>query len=1351
MVQLRGSCDLPKLMRAIDIVVRRHEGLHLTFGEDGSYQQRNRPRKLEIPQHNLSMLDEAAKQTALADLFKKIGTEPFDLVKGPLFRAEIVSLGDEEQVVLFSCHHIVCDGWSWNVLLQEMGTVYNALCDQVPYKLNKTYRFSNYVMNEVQRQSDEAVQRSYAYWLDRFADLPPALDLPTDSPRPPFKSFAGGTVARTFDREVYDAVKQLAAEKRVSLFAMLFSAFNVLLARLAGQNDMVITVPAAGQLSVGQRELVGYCVNLLPVRTELEMDGSFEAYLLQAKDAILDAYEHQEATLGGIVNRLELPHNPSRMPISEINFNLDRDDAGVRFGSLDVTVAQTPKEATIFDLFFNLNETSDGLKVDCDFNRTLYRPETVQRWIDCYEALLRSITLDPQQSLAELPILSDADRRKMLADWNETAAPYRRDVCLHELFEEQALRTPDAVAAIFPKSKLIYNDLRTRVNQLANYLRSSGVQRESLIGVYVDRSPEMLISILGILRAGAAYVPLDPNYPTERLAYIIDHAQVDLLLTTSDLEDALPPADAQRIRLDIEWDEIAQHSSETPDNINTSEDTSFVVYTSGSTGNPKGVKAIHRSHVNRCQWMWDTYPFEAGEVCCQKTSLNFIDHVWEIYGPLLSGVPSVYIADSVVKQPQELLNVLATHQISRLILVPGHMSSLLDSYPDLAERLPHLKIWTASGEAVTVELARQFEQQLPDRTLLNLYGMSEVGIDVSAYELDNANALSAVPIGRPVANSKVYILDPQLQPVPIGVVGEIYAGGEILSGGYLHRPDLTDERFIPNPFISQSDPSIIGALGGRMYQTGDLGRYRPDGMIEYMGRADHQVKIRGFRVELGEIEETLLRHDAIQQAVVMARDDLPGGKQLVCYALISETKSSETKSSAAQGESDQITAAELKTHLRRTLPDYMIPTRILVLSEFPLTPNGKVNRIALKQIPFEDSTEEQAYVAPSTEMETRLVGIWQSLLDVEPIGVQDNFFDLGGHSLIAVRLFAQIRELTGDNLPLSVLFESPTIAQLAHAISPLPATEQTPIAKLENSESVTAHQNGSSGSAPATLPDLNAPTLHEVKTVQVEPTNGTWNPLVCITPGNSNLNPFFCIHGAGGNVLNFRDLASHLGNDVPFYGLQARGVDGIMQPHKTVEEMADCYMEVIRKQQPSGPYRLGGYSGGGVIALEIAQRLRAIGEETEVLAFIDTIRPDLKDEGVSIGYHVKNLSKQGPEYIANWMKERIDYRRLSRQRTQEIEQAVAVGEPIPIEAREWHLTVNFWDAIERYPVKDYYGPATLFGAEEVWPTLAHLDEDRGWREVLPNLDVQLIPGDHDTLVLGDSAKILADKLRAKLV
>lgn len=596
-------------------------------------------------------------------------------------------------------------------------------------------------------------------------------------------------------------------------------------------------------------------------------------------------------------------------------------------------------------------------------------------------------------------------------EWNATAVDYPGEQAVHQLFEQQVKRAPDAIALVYEGQQLTFRDLNRRTNQLARHLRRLGIGPEMLVGVGLERCPAMVVALLGILKAGGAYVPLDPAYPAERLAFMLADARPAVLLTREPLLARFPTYE-QVVCLDTGWSAIALLSDEDTGDAGDigGDNLLYALYTSGSTGQPKGVTGTHRAAINRFCWMWTTYPFEPGEVCCQKTSLSFVDSVWEIFGPLLQGIPSVIIPDALVRDPQQLIQTLAAQGVTRIVLVPSLLRALLEATPNVRERLPGLKYWVCSGEALPVELALRFRERMPQSILLNLYGSSEVAADVTCYDVrEYQPSLASIPIGRPIANTRIYVLDEQMQPVPVGVPGELYAGGDGLARGYLHRPALTATRFVPDPFS--------GKAGARLYKTGDRVRYLPDGNIEYLGRLDHQVKLRGMRVELSEIESALLRHPAVRQVVVMAREDVPGETRLVAYLVLREEQSAMTDN--------------LRNHALQYLPDYMLPSAFVMLAALPLTPNGKVDRQALPVPDRSRPALSTPFVAPCSPLEERIAAIWSELLEVAPVGIHDNFFALGGHSLLAAQVIARLRAIFGVEASLEGFLDAPTVARLA--------------------------------------------------------------------------------------------------------------------------------------------------------------------------------------------------------------------------------------------------------------------------------------------------------------------------------
>ncbi|ETW98427.1 MAG: hypothetical protein ETSY1_18755 [Candidatus Entotheonella factor] len=724
MLALRGPMQVAFMRSAIQTVIARHEGLHLRFHPQGDAQCYHVPQPLDIPLVDVSEGDAEAQPQGVQAVFDHMATAPFDLVHGPLVRVQIVKRSADEHLVVFAAHHIICDGWATAILLEEMAAVYTASCQGQPYQLPTPDRFATYVRDQQAGQQREGIEDAYRYWTQQFEPLPPPLDLPTDRARPAFKTYRGGTVHETFEADLHGALKQTAADYGVSLFALMFSVFNVLLARLAGQGDFVVTIPTAGQALSGMDRLVGHCVNFLPLRTRVPLEGCFAELLKQTQTQILEAYDYAECTFGGILKRADIPRQADRIPLSEIVFNFDHGLDGLDFNGLDVEVLQVPKQAAMFELFVNMSELDHGggLIIDCDYNCDLYDETTIQRWMQHYQCLLREVVNNAEQCIGMMPLLSPVEREQMLVAWNRTVMDYPQHQCVHEAFEDRVALMPDAVAAIAHTGRtMTYAELNARANQVAHDLRAQGVGRGARVGLCMERSLDLLTGVLGILKAGGTYVPLDPHYPHERLVVMLHDAEVSLVLTHAPAAHAVPEPMAM-VCLDRDGARIAAASRENPDHGSCATDVAYVIYTSGSTGRPKGVQGTHRGIMNRCCWMGAAYPFAPDEVCCQKTSVNFVDAVWELFGPLLQGIPTVYVPDAQVKAPERLIELLAAHQVSRIVLVPSLLHVMLEVAPDLAARLPALRLWTVSGEVLSTALCRRFQQAMPQATLLNLYG-----------------------------------------------------------------------------------------------------------------------------------------------------------------------------------------------------------------------------------------------------------------------------------------------------------------------------------------------------------------------------------------------------------------------------------------------------------------------------------------------------------------------------------------------------------------------------------------------------------------------------------------------------
>jgi amino acid adenylation domain-containing protein len=1021
-LRLVGEIE-PRLLQWIfSEIARRHESLRTTFvsRENGPVQVIASPEPLDLSLLDLSHLPEKERESQAQDLALAEARRPFDLQRGPLLRLLLVRLAERHHLVLLTMHHIVADGWSMGILAREITALYRAFVEGRPSLPELPVQYADFAAWQVSWLQGEVLESEISFWRRQLAGLPPLLELPTDRPRPAVQTFRGAKRPLHLGSDSSDAVRELCRRERVTLFMALLAAWALLLGRHAGQDDVVVGAPVAGRNRREIGELIGFFVNTLVLRSDLSGNPSFSELLHRVRQASLAAFAHQDLPFERIVEEVGGERNLAVSPLFQVLFVLQNAPVGnLTVPGLELSGVNVHAGIAKFDLSLSLADTEAGLSGTLEFATDLFDRTTVDRLRDHFRTLVASAMSDPQRRLAELPLLSAGELHQILWEWNDTAADSPEDCCLHELFEAQVDRCPDAVAVVTENAHLTYGELELRANQVARRLRSLGVGPDVLVGLCSERSPEMVAGILGILKAGGAYVPIDPAYPQERLAFLLEDSGVRVLLAQRHLADQIPSGEAHIVFLDGE-ERIAEASGGRPCGGAMPENLAYVIYTSGSTGRPKGVLVPHRGVVNRLLWAQGAYPVTAADRVLHKASFSFDFSVWECFGPLISGARLVLARPGEQRDASLLVRTIQEREITLVHFIPSMLR--LFAAEEGVEACTSLRFVFSGGEALSLELAERCLARVP-AVLRNQYGPTEISIDTTDWVCGPGDSRRGfVPLGSPLANTALHVLDRRFSPVPLGAGGELCVGGVGVTRGYWRRPDLTAERFVPDPFS--------GERGARLYRTGDLALRAPDGNFKFLGRMDHQVKIRGFRIEPGEIEAALGSHPAVRECVLLVREEAPGSR-LVAYAVLNR----ETE--------NQNLPSDLRDFLVERLPEYMVPSAIMVLDALPLTPNGKVDRRALPA-PQGTLAAGGSHAAPSNPVEELLAGIWGEVLGIERVGIHESFFALGGHSLLATQVVSRIRRVLGIELPLRRIFEAPTIAELARAVQAEGSGTQAP-------------------------------------------------------------------------------------------------------------------------------------------------------------------------------------------------------------------------------------------------------------------------------------------------------------------
>jgi amino acid adenylation domain-containing protein len=1008
-LRLQGPLNVAALEQALEEIVRRHEVLRTIFAvaEGRPTQVIKQSSGRVLPVVDLLGLTETAREACGGRLAAQHGARLFQLSEGPLLLAALLRLSADEHMLLLTMHHIVSDGWSIGVLTREALSLYSAFSAGLPSPLEELpVQYADYAAWQRRWLDGGALPKQLAYWKQQLADHPSALELPTDRPRPAVQTYKGAAESFIVSREVADGLKALGRREGATLFMVLLAAFDVLLYRYTGQEDICVGTPVAGRTRPELERLIGFFVNTLVLRMRTDGAEGFDRLLRRVREVTLGAYVNQDVPFEKLVEELQPERDPSRSALFQVMLVLQNaprealDEPGLKVSRLEAG-NRTAK----FDLTLEVDDGAPELRCLFEYNTDLFEAATIRRMAAHFQTILEGVVRSPERPTAGLPLLTPEERCQLLFGWNDTAADHPSDKAVQELFEAQVERTPEAVALVAEGWRLTYRELNARANRLARYLRrGSAVGPEALVGVCVERSAEMVVALLAVLKAGGAYVPIDPTYPRERVAYLLADSRTPVLLTQAALADGLRGHGARVMCLDADWPEIERESPEPFASGVTGDNLVYVIYTSGSTGRPKGAMNTHRAVCNRLLWMQRQYGLTPDDCVLQKTPFGFDVSVWEFFWPLMTGARLAVARPGGHQDAAYLVETIEREQVTTLHFVPSMLHIFLEEQGHT--RCPSLRRVICSGETLPAETQARFFARL-GAELHNLYGPTEAAVDVTSWKCEPGSGRATVPIGRPVSNTEIHLLDRHMNLLPGGAVGELHIGGVQLARGYLDRPGLTAERFVPHPFSA--------VPGARLYKTGDLARRLPGGEIEFLGRLDHQVKIRGFRIEPGEIEAVLNQLESVREVVVDVRGEAE--KQLVAYVVAD-----------ADG---RPTVSDLLEQVRSRLPAYMVPSAFVFLDEMPLLPNGKINRRALPAPDSKRPNLRQAFTAPLTEVERIIAAVWQQVLRFESVSVHDNFFDLGGHSLLMIQARAKLTDAFGRELPLIDLFRYPTINSLA--------------------------------------------------------------------------------------------------------------------------------------------------------------------------------------------------------------------------------------------------------------------------------------------------------------------------------
>jgi len=1162
-LRLDGVLNIHALESALNGIIERHDVLRTTFSLiDGKPVQNILPELvISIPVIDLSKESKDVEKHDIEEMAINEARKSFDLSKGPLLRAQVIKLTDTNHVILFTLHHIVADGWSMQILVREMAAQYKAYLTNKPSLLSPLpIQYADFTIWQREWLQGQNLENQKEYWRSQLKGSQTILDLPTDRPRPAIPSSNGAHLDFSLPSDLSLSIVELSHQEGATIFMLLLSAFITLLYRYTGQTDINVGTPIANRTRDEIEGLIGFFVNTLIMRGDLSGNPTFRDFLKRIRDMAFDAYSNQDFPFESLVEMLQPVRDMSHSPLFQVMFTLDNNSSEIlELPDLKLSPFISESGTSKFDLTLQIQDRTEFLVGNIEYNSDLFDKSTIERFASQFKNLLVSIVNNPNQKISELSIIGTSELREMLVEWNNTQAPIGSDICVHQLFEQWVQHSPDSVAVSYGEDTLTYLELDKRANQFGHYLQSIGVGPEIFVGVCLDRSIDLVISLLGIWKAGGVFVPLDPEYPKGRLSYLVTDANVSVLLTQEDHVGLLSHLEIPISILDKSREQIRGLSVEKPNNSVLPENLAYVIYTSGSTGRPKGVQLPHIGLCNVVATQVETFKVGPGDRVLQFSSLSFDAAMFEMVMGICSGGTLCMGSREEMRPGRDLLDFLLKVEPTIVVFPPSALKVMPDS------ELPSVRIITVAGEACPAELVSRWAN---GRQFYNLYGPIEGTIGGTSALCDSGD--EKPPVGKPIQNHQGYIVDDYDNPVPIGVSGELVLGGVGVARGYLGRPGLTADKFIPNQFGN----------GERLYKSGDIARYLPDGNIDFIGREDDQVKVRGYRIELGEIEVALNQNEDIKETAVLIHTDDIGVPKIIAYIV---------------PQNDQVPEPHfLKKYLGEHLPKFMIPTVFIYIEKLPLLPSGKVNR---KELPSPDSGQsvvESKYIQPRNQLEQTLVQMWQKIIRIDKIGVHDNFFELGGDSIRGAVFINQLEKIIGESIYVAALFEAQTIAELAGYL-------------LDTYPDVVKNNFGEEPLSDSELELL-------ISTDRSGSNDKSVHPAIVPIQEKGAKTPLFCLHAAGGVVFPYYNLVPYLGSDQPLYGIQRPTNAKLDKKFLSLENLASYYIEGLQLVQPNGPYYLAGWSSGGVVAFEMAQQLRNLGETVSFLGIIDFKAPIGIDE-----------------------------------------------------------------------------------------------------------------------------------------